>query len=107
MVVGLIGIFIPLLPTTPLLLLSAACYLRSSSKAYNYLMSNKLLGSYVKNYTEKRAIPKKIKIFTILLLCLTLLFSIVFVVQNISARAFLFLILIVVTAHILSIKTLK
>ena len=48
--VGIVGIFIPLLPTTPFLLISAALYARSSKRFYNWLINNKILGRYIKNY---------------------------------------------------------
>ena len=50
---GILGIFIPGLPTTPFLLLTAALYLRSSQRLYQKLISNKILGKYIQNYTEK------------------------------------------------------
>jgi len=58
---GLIGIFIPILPTTPFLLLSAALYARSSDKFYNWLIENRLFGRYIKNYRNGRGIPAHIK----------------------------------------------
>jgi len=58
---GILGIFLPLLPTTPFLLLAAACYFKSSERFYNWLMSNKWLGNYFKNYREKKSIPLKVK----------------------------------------------
>ena len=63
--IGIIGIFIPILPTTPFLLLAAACYARSSTRFYDWLINNKLIGAYIKNYREGRGIPLKIKVFTI------------------------------------------
>jgi len=49
LVFGVIGIFLPILPTTPFLLLAAACYARSSERFYNKLMNNKWFGNYIKN----------------------------------------------------------
>ncbi|NLO20223.1 MAG: DUF454 domain-containing protein, partial [Ignavibacteria bacterium] len=57
LILGLIGIVIPILPTTPFLLLSAACFFKSSDKLYNKLISSKYLGSYIKNYREKKSVP--------------------------------------------------
>ena len=54
---GIIGIVIPLLPTTPFLLLAAACYSRSSKKFYNWLLNNKWFGPYITNYLDGKGIP--------------------------------------------------
>ena len=62
---GLIGIILPLLPTTPFLLLGAAIYAKSSDKFYNWLVENKLFGSYIKNYREGKGIPIRVKISAI------------------------------------------
>jgi len=104
---GLIGIFIPILPTTPFLLLAAACYARSSQRFYNWLMKNRWFGNYIINYHEGRGVPLKFKIFTISLLWITILFSIYYVVDNFWVEVILFIIAISVTIHIITIKTYK
>jgi len=104
---GIIGIFIPILPTTPFLLLAAACYMRSSERFYQWLINNRIFGAYVRNYIEGRGIPIRIKIFTILLLWLTIGLSITFGVQNTIIRIVLICIAIGVTAHIVLIKKRK
>jgi uncharacterized membrane protein YbaN (DUF454 family) len=104
---GIIGIFIPILPTTPFLLLAAACYMRSSERFYQWLINNRVFGTYVRNYIEGRGMPVKIKIFTILLLWLTIGLSIAFGVQNIVIRIVLICIAVGVTAHISLIKKRK
>jgi len=50
MVVGLIGVVVPLLPTTPFLLLAAACFVRSSDTLYDRLTTNRLLGGFIRDY---------------------------------------------------------
>ena len=59
MVIGLIGIVIPGLPTTPLMILAAACFAKSSQRFYDWIIGNKLFGHHVKNYREGKGIPKK------------------------------------------------
>ena len=59
MVVGIIGIVIPGLPTTPLMILAAACFAKSSQKFYDWIINNRLFGEHVKNYREGKGIPKK------------------------------------------------
>jgi len=104
---GIIGVFIPILPTTPFLLLAAACYMRSSERFYQWLINNRIFGAYVRNYIEGRGMPVRTKIFTILLLWLTIGFSITFGVQNIVIRIVLICLAIGVTAHIGLIKKRK
>jgi len=104
---GIIGVFIPILPTTPFLLLAAACYMRSSERFYQWLIYNRVFGVYVRNYIEGRGMPIKIKIFTILLLWLTIGLSITFGVQNIVLRIVLICIAIGVTVHVGLIKKRK
>jgi uncharacterized membrane protein YbaN (DUF454 family) len=104
---GILGVFLPLLPTTPFLLLAAACYLRSSQRFYNWLLGNRLLGSYIKNYLEGKGMPLRAKIFSISLLWITIGYSVIFVVEALPIRVVLALIAIGVTAHILHIRTFK
>jgi uncharacterized membrane protein YbaN (DUF454 family) len=104
---GIIGIFVPILPTTPFLLLAAACYMRSSERFYQWLINNRVFGAYIRNYIEGRGMPVRIKIFTILLLWLAIGLSITFGVQNIVVRIVLICIAIGVTAHIALIKKRK
>jgi uncharacterized membrane protein YbaN (DUF454 family) len=106
LIIGIIGIFIPLLPTTPFLLLAAACYIRGSKKFYNWLIKNRWLGEYIKNYQEGRGVPFKVKIITIIILWLTIIISTVYFASNLIIQIILFLIAIVVTVHIIKIKTI-
>lgn len=103
---GTLGIFLPLLPTTPFLLLAAACYARGSKRFYNSLVSNRWFGSYIKNYRERKALPLKIKILSIVLLWATIGYSAIFVAGTPLVRALLIGIAIGVTIHITLIRTL-
>ena len=107
LIIGIIGIFIPILPTTPFLLLTAACYARGSEKFYNWLINNKWLGEYIKNYQKGKGIPLNIKILTISLLWLSIGFSTFIIVTIFLIQIILIIIAIVVTIHILTIKTMK
>ena len=104
---GILGIFLPLLPTTPFLLLAAACYIRSSERLYNWLMNNKWIGRYIKNYLEGKGVPLKSKVLSISALWITIGYSVFFVVNIFPVRVILILIAIGVTMHLLSIRTLK
>lgn len=104
---GVLGIILPLLPTTPFLLLAAACYARGSKRFYNRLLNNKWIGGYIRNYREGKGTSIKIKMFTISLLWLTIIYSALFAVSSLIVRIILISIAIGVTVHILSIETLK
>ncbi|MBA7682749.1 hypothetical protein ES703_91101 [subsurface metagenome] len=104
---GIVGIFVPVLPTTPFLLLAAACYARSSQRFYSWLLNNKWFGNYIRNYLERKGVPLKVKVLTVTLLWITIGFSVAFAVQTLVARLILVLIAIGVSIHILSIRTLK
>ena len=105
-ILGTIGIFLPLLPTTPFLLLAAACYVRVSPRLYNWLISQKYLGSYIRNYREKNGITLKAKLISIVVLWATIGLS-VFKLPDIYIRLFLLLVGIGVTIHLIKIKTLS
>jgi len=106
-ILGTVGIFLPLVPTTPFLLLAAICYARGSRKFYEWLMNNKLFGSYIRNYLEKRGIPLKTKIVAIAMLWGFILFSAFTVIPLVLVRFLLLLIAVGVTIHILKLPTLK
>jgi uncharacterized membrane protein YbaN (DUF454 family) len=103
---GIAGIFLPILPTTPFLLLAAACYARSSRRFYNWLISNRFFGEYIRNYLERRGIPPRVKVLSIALLWITIGCSAAFAVDALWLRILLTVIAIGVTAHILSLRTL-
>lgn len=78
---GVIGIFIPGLPTTPFLLLTAALYIRSSDFLYNKLISNRILGKYIRNYSEKKGISLRVKIYSISIMWLMITLSTRFLID--------------------------
>jgi uncharacterized membrane protein YbaN (DUF454 family) len=101
--VGLVGIAVPVLPTTPFLLLAAGCYLRSSQRFYNWLMNSRFLGNYIRNYIEGKGIPLKVKLFIIILLWATISLSI-WLVANTVVTIVLLIVAAGVTLHIIFIR---
>jgi uncharacterized protein len=79
---GILGLFLPLLPTTPFLLLAAACYARASERFYNWLLNNRTFGPTIREWRRYRSIPYRTKLTAIALMSLTLGSSIVFFVRN-------------------------
>lgn len=71
-VLGVIGIFLPIMPTTPFLLLAAACFVRTSPKFYQWLVGHPRLGKYLVYYLEGKGIPLKAKIYTIALIAISM-----------------------------------
>ena len=72
LVLGVIGILLPVMPTTPFLLLSAACFLRSSPRFYQWLIGHRLLGPYLRLYLDGKGIPRRAKVGIITILWLTM-----------------------------------
>ena len=104
---GIMGIFLPVLPTTPFLLLAAALFLRSDRRLYDWLLNHPKLGNYIRNFIEYKAIPLHVKILSIALIWITLTFCAVSVVEHWALRAMFLLLAAAITIHILSYKTLK
>jgi uncharacterized membrane protein YbaN (DUF454 family)/ubiquinone/menaquinone biosynthesis C-methylase UbiE len=105
--VGIVGIFVPILPTTPFLLLAAACYLRSSERFYRWLVHNKILGAYIRDYLEGGGMALRAKLFTLALLWATIGVTVAIGTDNTAIRIVLGVVAVGVTAHIVRIKTKK
>ena len=104
---GIMGVFLPVLPTTPFLLLSAALYMRSSQRLYDWLMSHKHLGAYIRNFREHKALPLRVKVVSVTMVWATLLYCAVFVAKEWWMSLLFIAIALGVTIHILSYRTLK
>ena len=102
---GVVGMFLPVLPTTPFLLLAAYCYLRGSRRLYDWLMNNRLLGGYIQNYIKYRAVSRSAKIASLIVLWLSLSISIA-VIGGTAIRIVLVLVGAGVSIHLLTLKTL-
>jgi uncharacterized membrane protein YbaN (DUF454 family) len=100
------GIFLPLLPTVPFLLLAAFLYARSSQRLYNWLMNHRVLGLYIYNYVTYRSVRLSVKVATLILLWVTLAVSIL-LLPNLYIRIFLLAVGCGVSIHVLTLKTLK
>jgi hypothetical protein len=104
---GAIGIFLPLLPTTPFLLLAAACFLRSSQRLYDWLLAHRWFGRYIRQYREHKAITRRARLATLLLLWGTLAFSGLVVLEALWARILLIAVGVGVTIHLLGMNTVE
>lgn len=72
---GVIGAFLPILPTTPFLLLASACFMRSSPKAAEWMLNNRYFGEYLRDFQENRGIPFGVKIRAIVIMWASLAVS--------------------------------
>ncbi|OPX44454.1 inner membrane protein YbaN [Ruminiclostridium hungatei] len=103
---GMIGVVVPLLPTTPFLLLASFCYIRSSDRLHRWLMNHRLFGRLLYNYTTHRAVKRNVKITALVSLWLSLAIS-MYVAGSMHLIIFLVLVGIGVSIHLLKLKTLR
>lgn len=104
---GVIGIFLPVMPTTIFLILAAACFARSSERFYLWLINNKHLGKLIRNYRKYGGMPVRAKVIAILMMNVAIGYSALFAVDLLWVKIVLFAIAVSVTIYILSIKTLR
>ncbi len=104
---GSIGIVLPVLPTTPFLLLALACYCRSSKRMTKWVLTNKYFGSYIRRYKEGKGIPIKTKILALAALWITISYSAFFIVNIGIVQLILFAIAIAVSVHIIRLPTYR
>jgi len=104
---GVIGMFLPVLPTTPFLLLAAYLYARSSRRFYTWLLTNRWFGAYIRNYREGKGLPLIHKVLTIFLLWLSIIYAAGFIVSQWWLKLILVGIACGVTFHLVRIKTYR
>ena len=104
---GVLGIFLPMLPTTPFLLLASYLFYRSSPKAQKWLLGHKYLGSYITDFQIHKSISLRVKIYSVSMLWITISLSAFVFLDKWWLRLMLMAIATAVTIHILSFKTKK
>lgn len=104
---GVLGMFLPLLPTTVFLLLAAYCYSHSSERFHNWLLSNRLCGEYISNYKSGRGITARQKASTIAMLWASIGFSMWYVSGALWFNLMMLSIAAGVTIHLLWLKTYR
>jgi uncharacterized protein len=80
---GIIGIFVPGLPTTPFLLLTAFLFMQSSPKLHKMLINNKFLGKYINNYSRRKGMTKKQKMYSLALMWSMISLSVIVFVDSV------------------------
>ena len=86
-VLGAFGVILPGLPTTPFLILAAACYIRSSQKLYDWLIANKTFGPYLRNYREGKGIPKRAKKIALVMMTIFVGYAVLFALDDLFVRS--------------------
>ena len=104
---GLVGVFLPLMPTTVFLLLAAACYARSSDRFYQRLVNHRFLGAYIRNSREGRGMRRRDKTITLVLLWVGIGATIVWSADALWLRLLLLAIAAAVTVHVAKIPGFK
>jgi len=102
--IGIVGIALPILPTTPFLLLATACYLRSSKRMYDWMMANRVFGRHLRDYQEGRGMSWKAKVGVIAFLWMAISITVMFFTDELWLRALLMVIAVAVTAHVATIR---
>lgn len=102
---GFIGILLPGLPTTPFLLVAAGCYARSSDRLYNQLLNSRRFGPFIRRFQEERAIPRRVKVRSILIMWTMILLSGLTVITGTTGRIVLATLGAIGTLSILMIKS--
>lgn len=104
---GIFGIFIPILPTTPFLLLAAGCYFRSSDRLYKWLLNHYIFGRYIRNFKENRYISLHSKIISLIAMWLMISLSIFVFIKTLWIRILVAILGIIGTVVLLLIPTSK
>jgi uncharacterized membrane protein YbaN (DUF454 family) len=104
---GAIGIVVPILPTTPFLLLAVACYYKGSRRLHYWILNNKWFGTYLRNYKEGKGLSFFHKVVSITFLWITIGYSIFYVLDWLLGQIVLTLIAVAVSIHILMLPTFK
>lgn len=106
LILGIIGVVLPVLPTTPFLLLASYCYMRSSKRLYDWLMNHKILGPYLYDYILYKGVRRKARTAALTMLWLTLSISMI-LVDHFHIRLLLVFIGVAVSIHLFTLKTIE
>jgi uncharacterized membrane protein YbaN (DUF454 family) len=104
---GLLGVFIPVLPTTPFMLLAAYCFMKSSDKLFSWVVNNKIFGKKVRKFLDNRSLSLTVKITCLATMWLMIIISILFLTESLTLRIILILLGITGSTVLILIKTNK
>lgn len=101
---GFVGIFVPVLPTTPFVLLAGFCFIKSSQSMYIWLINNRVFGKFIENYIEYKAVSLRSKIISLIFLWACILTTVIFFVAKLWLDILLLIIAISVSIHLITLK---
>lgn len=104
--IGIVGAFLPVLPTTPFVLLAVFCYIRSSQRMYTWVMNSRFAGKHVHNVLQGHGIPLSIKILSVSVSFVMIGYVSIFVTESFLARMLLGVLFVVQVYFMVRIKTL-
>ncbi len=104
---GIVGIVVPGMPSTVFFLIAAACYVRSSDRLYRKLLNNRAIGRHLRNFREKRAMPRRAKILALAMGWTAILVSSFLAFESWPLRGMMLTLGVIMTVVILSVKTLS
>ncbi|WP_222847179.1 YbaN family protein [Pontiella desulfatans] len=99
-----LGLFLPLLPTTPLLLLAATCFAKSSERCHRWLLEHKVFGATIRNWHEHRCIPRKAKLVAVASILLFGSYAVGIAIENIWIRGIGGIILLIGLVFVVRLK---
>ena len=103
---GILGIFLPILPTTPFLLLAASVFMHTNRNIYVWMFNNRWFGKQFRSYVKNKSVSKTVKVSSLFILIFTMFYSIIFVVDLLWIQILLLIILVAVATHIFKLKTI-
>lgn len=106
LMLAVLGIIVPFLPATPFLLLSAACFARSSDRLYQWLIGHRVFGRYIRTWRKHRAMPLHAKLVLLALLWVSIGATAVFATSHIAVRIVVIMIAVGVTVFVLKVRTM-
>lgn len=104
LLLGLIGILLPVIPTAIFIFVSAGLFAKSSPRLYNWLIRNRFLGKYIVRFHQQRNIPFTIKFFSIIFLNLSLGYTLIYLTQNVLFRSVLVMLSLTMSVYIISLR---
>jgi len=107
LIIGFIGLLVPIMPTSPFLIIAAVCFFRSSEKMYNWLIHHRIFGRYIRGYLDYRALPLSTKIFSVLFLWIAIGTSLWLFVKTLWIALLILAITFAVSIYLLRLKTLS
>lgn len=106
-VIGAVALVVPVVPTTPFLLIAAACFAKSSPRFYKWLLEHRLFGPFIRNYREKGGITRRQKAIALLTFWPAILISGFFAPVGMWGRLILVVSAVGVTTYLLSMKSVE